>query len=150
MNFFSDFCLWDPASQALESVIQLELSGILQTIENGNPNSTDKKYGLPLPGIRSLCGHSDHSVESRTVLDWVGLGTSHGGEADLDKSGATNEGFLLNTLKALFRISRVLLDLQKCIINSAIKFASAQGELESFSKLQGLQYHFPENFICNF
>ena len=29
--------------------------------------------------------------------------------------GAPNDGFLLHTLKTLFRLSRVLLDLKKCI-----------------------------------
>ena len=81
--------------------------------------------------------------ESWTWLDYFAWG-----EADLDKSGAPNEGFLLNTLKTLFRLSRVLLDLAKCIINGAIKFVSAQ--LESFSKLQGLQYYFSENSSFNF
>ena len=37
-------------------------------------------------------------------------------------SGAPNDGFLLNTLKTLFRLSRVLLDLLKGILSDAIKF----------------------------
>ena len=45
------FCMWNPTSWALESVIHLELSGILQTTETQNPNSTDKESGLPVPGI---------------------------------------------------------------------------------------------------
>ena len=50
-------------------------------------------------------------------------------------SGATNNGFLLNTLKTLFRLSRVLLDPQKSIINGAVKFVSvrsSQGNLSLF------------------
>ena len=55
-------CMWNPASWALESVVHLELSGLLQTIEIRNPNSTDKESG----------SHSDHSGDSR-ILDLVGL-----------------------------------------------------------------------------
>jgi len=40
-------------------------------------------------------------------------------------AGAPNDGFLLNhALKTLFRLSRVLLDLKKCILRSAIEFVS--------------------------
>ena len=55
------------------------------------------------------------------------------------KSGAPNDGFLLNTLTTLFRLSRVLLDISKCIrlsrvlldiskciLSGAIKFASVR------------------------
>ena len=68
--FFSDFCYWNPESWALESVSQLELSGILQTIAIWNPNPLTKN-----PEFHCLesGNHSDHSVESRTVLGWVGL-----------------------------------------------------------------------------
>ena len=41
-------------------------------------------------------------------------------------SGAPNDGFLLNTLKTLFRLSRVFLDIWKCIISGAIKFVSVR------------------------
>ena len=38
--------------------------------------------------------------------------------------GATNDGFLLNkSIETLFRLSRVLLDLNKCILSGAIKFS---------------------------
>ena len=40
--------------------------------------------------------------------------------------GTLNDGFLLNTLKTLFILSRVLLDLQKCILLGAIKFVSVR------------------------
>ena len=39
-------------------------------------------------------------------------------------SGAPKDGFLLNALKSLFRLSGALLDLQKCNLSGAIKFAS--------------------------
>ena len=69
---------------------------------------------------------------------------------DLDQSVAPNHGFLLNALKTLFKLSRVLLDLQKYIIVGAKKFISvrsSQGtqfffEITRASK----QYYFPENF----
>ena len=35
-------------------------------------------------------------------------------------SGAPNDGFLLNSLKTLFSLSRVLLDIQKCILSGTI------------------------------
>ena len=42
-------------------------------------------------------------------------------------TGTPNEGFLLNTLTALLRLSRVLLELYQCIlINGAIKFVSVR------------------------
>ena len=67
------FCMWNPASWVLESVTHLELSGILQTIEIRNPNCTDKKPGLPVPGIgksqRPQCGIHN------AALGWI---TSHG------------------------------------------------------------------------
>ena len=44
----------------------------------------------------------------------------------LTVSGAPNDGFLLNTLRTLFRLSRVLLDLYKSILSGAIKFVSVQ------------------------
>ena len=42
------------------------------------------------------------------------------------KSGAPNDGFFLNTSKTLFRLSRVLLDLQRCILSGAIKLVSVR------------------------
>ena len=50
-------------------------------------------------------------------------------------TGASNDGFLLHTQKTLFRLSRVLLDLQECILSGAIKFVSvrsSQGNLSLF------------------
>ena len=47
---------------------------------------------------------------------------------------APNDGFLLNTLKTVFRLSRVLLD-QKCTLSGAITFLSvrsSQGNLNLF------------------
>ena len=38
--------------------------------------------------------------------------------------GAPNDGFLLNTLKALFRLSRVIFDIKKSILGVALKFLS--------------------------
>ena len=142
-------CTWNPASWALESVVHLELSGILQT--NWNPESKFHRQGIRTSGAWNPEATAT-TVENREFWTW--LDYLAWGEADLDKSGAPNEGFLLNTLKTLFRLSRVLLDLSKCIINGAIKFVSAQpafwGELESFSKLHGLQYYFSENSSFNF
>ena len=41
-----NFCLWNPDSRTLESVIQLQESGTLLTIRIGNPSSTDKESGM--------------------------------------------------------------------------------------------------------
>ena len=38
--------------------------------------------------------------------------------------GAPNDGFLLNTLKALLRLSRVIFDILKSILSVALKFLS--------------------------
>ena len=63
----------------------------------------------------------------------------------------TQRGFLLNALKTLCRLSRVLSDLWKCRRRYKICTCSGVlGQFEVFSKLQGLQYYFPENFRCNF
>ena len=65
------------------------------------------------------------------------------------KSGAPNYSFLQNTLKTLFRLSRVLLDLQKCILSGATKFLSvrsSQGNLRSFRNYKGFGIIFPR---CN-
>ena len=37
------------------------------------------------------------------------------------EAGAPNHGYLLNALKTLFRLSRVLSNLYKCILSGAIK-----------------------------
>ena len=66
-------CMWNPASWALESVVHLEFSGILQTIEIRNPNSTDKESGLPVPGIRKP-QRPQWRIEN-PGLGWI---TSHG------------------------------------------------------------------------
>ena len=42
------------------------------------------------------------------------------------RTGAPNDGFLLNTLKTLFRLSSVLLDLYKSILSGAVKFVSVR------------------------
>ena len=42
------------------------------------------------------------------------------------KIGAPNSGFPRNTFKTLFRLSRVLLRLQKCILSGAVKFVSVR------------------------
>ena len=55
-------------------------------------------------------------------------------------SGAPNDGFLLNAFKSLFRLSRVLLNLKKCIINGAVNFVSVRsilGGLEAFRNCKG-------------
>ena len=44
----------------------------------------------------------------------------------IEKTGAHNDGFLLNALKTLFRQSRVLSDLWKCILSGAIKFVAVR------------------------
>ena len=65
--------------------------------------------------------------------------------------GTPNDGFLLNALKTLFGLSRVLLDLQKYILSGAIKFISVRpclGQLESFRNYQGFTDYFPENFTA--
>ena len=41
-------------------------------------------------------------------------------------AGTSNDGFLSNALKTLFRLSRLLLDLEKCILSGAIKFVSVR------------------------
>ena len=69
-----------------------------------------------------------------------------------ETTGATNNGLLPNTLKTLFKLSRVLLDLKKCTLSGTIKFLSvwsSLANLRSFQNLRGLQYYFLENFRCN-
>ena len=48
-------------------------------------------------------------------------------------SGAPNDGFPSNTLKTLLRLSRVLLDLQKCILSGTIKIVSLRSSEGNFS-----------------
>ena len=63
-----------------------------------------------------------------------------------------SESFLLNSLKTRFRLSSVLLDLQKYILSSAINlylFGHPRATWV-FSKLKGLQQKFPENFRFSF
>ena len=48
---------------------------------------------------------------------------------------APNDSFPLNTFKTLFRLSRILLDLQKCILSGVVEFVSdwsSQGNLSLF------------------
>ena len=42
------------------------------------------------------------------------------------QSGAPNDGFLLNTMKTLFRLPRVLLDRYKCILIGTVKFGTVR------------------------
>ena len=58
-------CMWNPASWALESVVHLELSGILQTIEIRNPNSTDKE------SQKSIIPRNLGIHKSNTVLSYL-------------------------------------------------------------------------------
>ena len=65
---------------------------------------------------------------------------------------ASNDGFPLNTFKTLFRLSRVLLDLQKCILSGAIKFVSvrsSQGNLSLFEIIRA-SVLFSQNFQMQF
>ena len=57
--------------------------------------------------------------------------------------------FALTTLKPLFRLSRALLDIQKCILSSAIKFVSFrtyQGNLSLFEITGALVFIFSRQF----
>ena len=72
------------------------------------------------------------------------IGRNHG-------TRALNDRFVLNTLKTLSGLSRVLLDLSKCILSGTIKFVSvwlSQRNL-SFFEFSRLQYYFLESFRCN-
>ena len=67
-------------------------------------------------------------------------------------SGAPNDRFLLNALKTLFSVPRVLLDLQKCILSGAIKFGSvrsSQGNL-SLSEITRASELFSRKFQMQF
>ena len=83
-----NFCLWDPKSWALESVIQLKKSGIPPTITIRNPSSTDKESEI-------------HSVLSRIqdfldYLTWddISVKCISGGDSDPGNKGRFNFRFL--------------------------------------------------------
>ena len=62
------------------------------------------------------------------------------------------DGFLLKTiLKTLFRLSRLLLDLQKYILSGTIKFVSVRSSQGNFSlfEITRTSVFFPEHFRCN-
>ena len=65
--------------------------------------------------------------------------------------GIQRRFFRVKTLKTLFMLSRVPLDLLKCILSGAINFVSVRSSMRArvFPKLQGLQYYFPDNLRCN-
>ena len=46
------------------------------------------------------------------------------------QAGIQFDGFILNTLKTLFRLSRVLVDLYRCILSGTIKFVYAWSSYE--------------------
>ena len=53
----------------------------------------------------------------------------------LTKLHSTQFNYIINAFLSLFRVSRVLLDLQKCIVSGALKFVSVRvilGKLESY------------------
>ena len=101
--------------------------------------------------IRSSLFHNENKRESPFwgyLKNWTfDLEVIHGNII----SAAPKDGFLLNALKTLFMLSRVLFDLQKCILSGARKFVSVRSSYgnSSLSKLQGLQCYFPENFRYN-
>ena len=68
-------------------------------------------------------------------------------------SGAPHDDFLLNSLKTLFlQLSRVLLDIQKCILSGTIKFVSVrstQGKLSLF-EISRDSVLFSRNVLCIF
>ena len=61
-----------------------------------------QSHSLPISGSGSWPEKHEKSSRSRFVLVK---------KFELDLSGALNDGFLLNALKTLFRLSKVLLDL---------------------------------------
>ena len=68
-------------------------------------------------------------------------------------SGAPNDGFLPMHWKHFFRLSRVLLDLYKCIPSSAIQFVFVWSSWENLSlfEISGASvYYCPANYSCNF
>ena len=52
---------------------------------------------------------------------------------------ATNNGLLLDTLKTLFKLSRVLLDLKKCTLSGTIKFLSVWSSLANLRSFQNYE-----------
>ena len=62
-------------------------------------------------------------------------------------SGAPNDDFLLYTLKTLFRLSKVLLDLQKYILKAELKNFHLFGDFESSWNYKGFRIIFPKNFL---
>ena len=56
-------------------------------------------------------------------------------------TGAPNNGFLLNTLITLFRLSRVLLDVQKCILGLAFMLTS-KDEIQAVENVHYIQISF--------
>ena len=67
-----------------------------------------------------------------------------------NNTGAPNDGFPLNALKTLARLSRVLSDLQKCILSCAKKFLSVRSSLGILSlfEIKRTSVLFPGNFSC--
>ena len=68
-----------------------------------------------------------------------------------ESSGAPNDGFLLDSLKTLFKAIQSTFRSLEMQSEGRYKICVCLvilGELES-SKLQGLQYYFPEHFTCN-
>ena len=61
-------------------------------------------------------------------------------------SGAPNNGFHPNSFKTFFRLSRVFLDLQKCILSGALICICSVilGELKSFRNYKGFSIIFPK------
>ena len=63
----------------------------------------------------------------------------------------TQRWFPPKTLKALFRLSRVLLDLKKYTLSGTIKFVSVLSSQGTFSlfEITRASVFFPKNFRCN-
>ena len=93
---------------------------------------------------------------SSTCLAWLTptLPIQHNTDEEVTKirwfsRGTQRDDSLLNTLKTLFRPSRVVLDLYKYILRGVVKICIGHPKgTRVFSKLQGLQYYFPEDFGC--
>ena len=65
--------------------------------------------------------------------------------------GIQRRFFRVKTLKALFMLSRVPLDLLKCILSGAINFVSVRSSYESssFSEITRASVLFSRNLRCN-
>ena len=90
-------------------------------------------------GFRAFADRTHRSVTTVTSILVVAF------------SGARRYGFLQNTLKTLFRLCRVLLDIQKCILSGATKLLSvwsSKGNLSLF-EITRASALFSENFRCN-